>query len=341
MMMTFTRKRSLSLGSRYRCLLTFAVLLPALLSGVTAARAEAPIFDWAEVEGGTVEVEVEVDGIWKSPTPLTLNKDETQRYRLRLTKPLPAGEEGWWVRVHVNGAVRIDGFYPDGTERHDRNNKLADISWVPSVGWEFDSGDWESGQCQGQGGVQCVSKWRGVTITAYKDVETPIRFMHDVLDAQSECPDDLKGLGKLFVSTIGTDPPPPPPPLLPSAVTVSVASATAMEGDAVSFPVTLSGAAESDTVLGWTTAAGTATSGTGLHRGDRGDADDRGGGHDRDADGGDGGRHAGGGRRDVHGDDYRDDAAIRCDPGQGDGDGDDHRRRERQWRERREWWQRW
>ena len=30
----------------------------------------------------------------------------------------------------------------------------------------------------------------------------------------------------------------------------------------VSFPVTLSGAAESDTVLGWTTAAGTATSGT-------------------------------------------------------------------------------
>ena len=45
MMMTFTRKRSLSLGFRYRCLLTFAVLLPALLSGVTAARAEAPIFD--------------------------------------------------------------------------------------------------------------------------------------------------------------------------------------------------------------------------------------------------------------------------------------------------------
>ena len=52
MMMTFTRKRSLSLGSRYRCLLTFAVLLPALLSGVTAAWAEAPIYRW----GGTVEV---------------------------------------------------------------------------------------------------------------------------------------------------------------------------------------------------------------------------------------------------------------------------------------------
>ena len=260
MMMTFTRKRSLSLGFRYRCFLAFAVLLPALLSGVTAAWAEAPIYDWAK-EGGTVEVSEDKSST--SLSSLTFKEGERKKtYFLRLTKPLPAGEEGWWVRVHVNGAVRIDGFYPDGTERHNRNNKLADISWVPSVGWEFDSGDWESGQCQGQGGVQCVSKWRGVTITAYKDVETPIRFMHDVLDAQSECPDDLKGLGKLFVSTIGTDPPPPPPPLLPSAVTVSVASATAMEGDAVSFPVTLSGAAESDTVLGWTTAAGTATSGT-------------------------------------------------------------------------------
>ena len=45
-------------------------------------------------------------------------------------------------------------------------------------------------------------------------------------------------------------------------VTVSVAGATADEGDALSFPVTLSGAAGGATVLGWTTTAGTAASGT-------------------------------------------------------------------------------
>ena len=57
MMTTSTRTRSLSLGFRYRCLLTFAVLLPALLSGVSRRTGHAPIFDWEElVEGGTVQV---------------------------------------------------------------------------------------------------------------------------------------------------------------------------------------------------------------------------------------------------------------------------------------------
>ena len=217
MMMTFTRKRSLSLGSRYRCLLTFAVLLPALLSGVTAARAEAPIFDWEEVEGGTVEVEVEVDGIWKSPTPLTLNKDETQRYRLRLTKPLPAGEEGWWVRVHVNGAVRIDGVYPDNPEPN-RRRQPESITFPSSVGCRQSDGS--SARVTGNPvnvrtkvKVQCESKWRGVTITAYKDVETPITITHDVLDKQAECPPDLKGLGTVSVSSnANPDPNPNPNP---------------------------------------------------------------------------------------------------------------------------------
>ncbi len=43
--------------------------------------------------------------------------------------------------------------------------------------------------------------------------------------------------------------------------TVSVSSASAEEGDAVEFTVTQSGASPSDTVLGWSTAGGTATSG--------------------------------------------------------------------------------
>ena len=46
-----------------------------------------------------------------------------------------------------------------------------------------------------------------------------------------------------------------------ATVSVSVGAATAAEGDDVEFEVTLSGAAGSDTVLGWTTAAGTATFG--------------------------------------------------------------------------------
>ena len=99
--------------------------------------------------------------------------------------------------MHVNGAVRIDGVYPDGTTRANG----AVISWVPSVGWQFDPDDWEPGQCEGQGEVQCKSKWRGVTITAHKDVETPITFMHDVLDQQSECPDDLHGLATVTVGS--------------------------------------------------------------------------------------------------------------------------------------------
>ena len=44
--------------------------------------------------------------------------------------------------------------------------------------------------------------------------------------------------------------------------TVSVSAASAEEGDAVEFTVTQSGAAASDTVLGWSTAGGTATAGT-------------------------------------------------------------------------------
>ena len=43
---------------------------------------------------------------------------------------------------------------------------------------------------------------------------------------------------------------------------VSVAAASAVEGAAVEFPVTMTGAAPSDIVLGWSTSAGTATSGS-------------------------------------------------------------------------------
>ena len=120
------------------------------------AAVQAPIFDWE----GTVEVEVFVDGKWQSSTTVTLKAmaGERKKYRLRLTEPLPMNEKGWWVRIHV-------GLQPDGSDgvvysAGDYPPNDAAISWIPSVGWPFDPGDWESGQCKGQGPFQCESKWR-------------------------------------------------------------------------------------------------------------------------------------------------------------------------------------
>ena len=145
---TSTRTQCLSLGFCSRCLLAFAVLLPALLSGVATARAQAPIFDWAN-GGGTVEVSQDGSSPSSSSFTLSLKAGESKTYYLRLTKPLPANEKGWWVRIHVNGAVRTDGVYPDGTDRYDENN-LPDISWVPGVGWQFDPWDWDAGKEKSQ-----------------------------------------------------------------------------------------------------------------------------------------------------------------------------------------------
>ena len=94
------------------------------------------------------------------------------------------------VRIHVDGAVRSDGYY-------DPNDPDADRATAPSVGCRQSDGSSNSGDWTGENEE---SDWRGVSITAHKNVETPIPFMHDVLDAQSECPPALKGLGELFVS---------------------------------------------------------------------------------------------------------------------------------------------
>lgn len=72
---------------------------------------------------------------------LTLDQGESSSYRLRLTKQPTA--DGWWVRVHVDGAVRIDGEY-DANDDGD-----VDIRWVPSVGWEFDQDNWDQWRTMG------------------------------------------------------------------------------------------------------------------------------------------------------------------------------------------------
>ena len=181
MMTISAQTRRLSLGFRSRCLLACAVLVPTLLSGVAAAQPK-DIFEWAK-EGGTVEVEV----IGSSSFTVTLKKGEPKRYRLRLTKPLPevdgVQQKGWWVRIHVDGAVRISGLYDPDDPDNGNPDRDDSISWVPSVGWQFDPWDWT--------GVNEKSDWREVSITAHRDVDTPIRFMHDVLDKDTNCPPDL------------------------------------------------------------------------------------------------------------------------------------------------------
>ena len=68
MMTIFARTRRLSLGFRYRCLLTFAVLLPTLLSGVAATWVHAQT-TW---DGG---VEVTLDNQDMSDPALPTNRN--------------------------------------------------------------------------------------------------------------------------------------------------------------------------------------------------------------------------------------------------------------------------
>ena len=91
----------------------FAVTLTALLFviGAPPAFAQVDVEDWP----GTVEVRV-------TGKTQGLTTGDVFTYELRLTEP--PTEEGWWVRIHVDGVVYIDGEYNG-------------LRWVPSVGWEF------------------------------------------------------------------------------------------------------------------------------------------------------------------------------------------------------------
>ena len=91
------------------------IMLSALLSGVAVhpvhAQTDAAIFNWQ----GEVQV---------SPSTLMIREGEALTYNIRLSEQ-PAAN-GWWVRIHVDGVVYIDGRPAD-----------KGIRWVPSVGWEF------------------------------------------------------------------------------------------------------------------------------------------------------------------------------------------------------------
>ena len=135
-MTIFAQTRRLSLGFRYRCLLTFAVLLPALLSGIAAPWVHAQTPPWDKAGSGGVQVSL--TQLMSDPalptTETTLNLDirvgETKSYYLRLTAQptAPTSNLGdrWWVMVHVDGETRIDN----------QNNHHEGLSWMPPLGRE-------------------------------------------------------------------------------------------------------------------------------------------------------------------------------------------------------------
>ena len=125
-------------------------MLSVLLSGIAVraahAQDDAPIFSWP----GDVQV---------STSTLTIREGERLSYQVRLSEQPLA--DGWWLRIHVDGVVYIDGALDE-----------KGIRWVPSVGWEFNQ-DASSGPTQ----------WRSIHITALQDDDDEdelVTFTHEM-----------------------------------------------------------------------------------------------------------------------------------------------------------------
>ena len=151
------------------------IMLSALLSGVAVhpvhAQNTPPIFSWP----GEVQV---------SPSRLTIREGEALSYNIRLSEQ-PAAN-GWWVRIHVDGVVYIDGHLAE-----------KGIRWVPSVGWEFNR-DGDSGP----------TKWRSVRIEAVQDDDDEDEFVtitHEVWDENTNCPPSLHGVAPVEVQVTDND----------------------------------------------------------------------------------------------------------------------------------------
>ena len=157
-------------------LVASTIMLSALLSGVAVhqvhADEHAPIFNWQ----GEVQV---------STSTLTISEGETISYAIRLSEQ--PSDDGWWVRIHVNGVVYIDG-------NHDNSEGIG-IRWVPSVGWEFKQ---DRDPVDNPGPTQ----WRNVHITAFQDDDDKDEFVtitHEVWDENTNCPPSLKGVAPVEV----------------------------------------------------------------------------------------------------------------------------------------------
>ena len=208
----------------------------ALLSVVAAPRAQAQSSEWLEV------CPVEVSGTGPCPQSsgsVSIQANASGRYYIRLkqqpkhydregnlrdaddniveTIAEAAPADGWWVRIRVDGVVRYDGNYNadgnDATGVERDGVQGIDITWIPSVGWEFDSddGNW--------------NRWRGINVNAHGDLTTAVVFSHEVWSNDTHCPEH--GVGRVPVSV--TDP--PPINEADPGVTVSPTSLTVDEGD--------------------------------------------------------------------------------------------------------------
>ena len=194
-------------------LVAFAVTLSALLSGIAAPRVHAQT-TW---------------GVEVSPTTLSIDEGDSLTYRLRLTEPPLA--DGWWVVLRVNGSIRYDGHY-------------RGISWVPSVGWEFNRDNWDT--------------WREVRVTALQDedgLDGSVTFTHDVWDENADCP--VKGESPVTVRVIDDD-----DDRDSSLPTLSIADAAVAEGGTAEFVVTLTPASTETVTVNFETADGTAKAGS-------------------------------------------------------------------------------
>ena len=157
-------------------LVASTIMLSALLSGVAMhqvhAQNNAPIFKWQ----GEVQV---------STSTLTIREGETLTYKIRLSEQ-PAAD-GWWLRIHVNGVVYIDG-------NHDNSEGIG-IRWVPSVGWQFNR---EEGKEDSD-----PTQWQNVHITAFQDDDDAkdefVTITHEVWDENSNCPPSLHGVAPVEV----------------------------------------------------------------------------------------------------------------------------------------------
>ena len=116
---------------------------------------------------------------------LTIREGESATYYLRLSEQPEAS--GWWVRVHVDGVVYIDGVLEE-----------KGIRWVPSVGWQVNR--------DGSGATQ----WRSVTIYATEDNDTDdelVNVTHEVWDENTNCPPSLHDIAPVTVRIIDNDVP--------------------------------------------------------------------------------------------------------------------------------------
>ena len=150
-------------------LVASTIMLSALLSGGAMhqvhAQNNAPIFNWQ----GEVQV---------STSTLTIREGEALTYNIRLSEQ-PA-DDGWWVLIHVDGVVYIDGHLEE-----------KGIRWVPSVGWEFN-----------RKGSSGPTQWRSVRIEALQDDGDDDEFVtitHEVWDENTNCPPSLHGVAPVEV----------------------------------------------------------------------------------------------------------------------------------------------